>query len=250
MTRDPLFSVICATLLRPSYANLLASVRRQTFRDFDFIARGDVGPGVNEYVARNRAALQASGDYLVFVDDDAVLRPTHLARLAALLAENPDTVAVSGALEGNMLASGRMVLSEPGWWVGANLAVRRAEFLDRPFEESWGLPTTPRGWRADSDLGFWIESRYPGQHLHDHGLVIDHPDPMTSVWQPAVEDVFFRRWRALYLERFVPVDPRGQQFLLETQDLTPEETARVVDCRRAIRARIPGLPVLPQERNG
>ncbi|MBF6555475.1 MAG: glycosyltransferase family 2 protein [Acidimicrobiales bacterium] len=238
------FSVVVATLVRGSYPALVASVRRQTLRSWELIARADAG---NEYLARNRGAVQARGEVLVFVDDDATLRPSHLHRLVEDFESRPDLVAVSGPLQGDMFGSGNILLDHRGWWVGANMAVRRDVFLERPFEETWGLGRTPRGWRADSDLGFSIEERYPGRWLHDSELVVDHPGKMQSVWDPEVEALFFQRWRSRYIERFVPVDPRGQQFLLETQDLTADERAKVVSARRELRRNMPGLPVLPQE---
>lgn len=240
----PRFSVICATLLRPSYAALVASVRRQTFRDFEFIGRADPG---NEYIARNRAAARATGDWLVFVDDDAILRPEHLARLEETISLTPDVVAVSGALQGNMMGQGVVVLSNPGWWVGANMAVRRDVFLERPFEEDWGLGHTPKGWRADTDLGFSIEERYPNRWTHDGKWIVDHPGQMGSAFQPEVEAVFFRRWRSKVIDRFISVDFRLQQFLLETQDLSPDERAKVLSARRAMRKLVPTLPMLSQE---
>lgn len=244
MTDSPLFSVIAATLLRPSYAALVASLRRQTFHDFELAARSDPG---NEYIARNRGAEWARGEWLVFLDDDAVAPPGHLGRLAKVVRERPYLVAVSGPLRGNMWGSGTVVVDQPKWWIGANMAVRRDVFLERPFEETWGLPYTPRGWRADTDLGWSIEDRYPGRWIHDSELVVEHPGMMQSVWDPRVEDVFFRRHRAKYIERFAPVDPRGCQFLLETQDLSLEERTRVIKCRRELRKTMPKLPVLPQE---
>lgn len=231
-------------MLRPSYASLVASLRHQTRHDYELIARNDPG---NEYIARNRGAQQAVGDWLVFADDDSTLRPDHLDRIDRATLGTPDLVAVSGALEGNMFGQGPMRVSHRGWWIGANMAVRRDVFLERPFEEDWGLGHTPKGWRADSDLGFSIEDRYPGRWEHLEDLVVDHPGPMGSVWQPDVEDVFFKRWRSRYIERFAPVDPRGQQFLIETQELTPEERRDVLKCRKATRATMPDLPKLAGE---
>lgn len=244
MSERPLFSVIVATLLRPTYAGLVASLRRQSFRDFELISRSDPG---NEYIARNRGAETARGDYLVFIDDDAAAPPGHLARLSDIVSRRPDLVAISGPLRGDMFGSGSFLLDKPGWWVGANMTVRRDVFAARPFEETWGLGRTPRGWRADTDLGFAIEDHYPGRWVHDSLLVVDHPGMMQSVWDPEVESVFFQRHRAKYIERFLPVDPRGQQFLVETQDLTPEETAYVLKCRGELRKTMPNLSKIKGE---
>jgi glycosyltransferase involved in cell wall biosynthesis len=233
-----------ATLLRSTYPSALASLRRQTFKDFQLMARADPG---NEYIARNRAAAKADGEWLVFMDDDAIAPPDWLQHLDALVTSRPELVAVSGPLRGDMFGSGVMTLDKPGWWVGANLAVRKDVFLERPFEETWGLDHVPRGWRADSDLGFSIEGRYPGRWLHDGQWIMDHPGKMQSIWDPEVEDVFFQRWRKQYLERFIPLDPRGQQFLLDTQILTPEERTIVLNARKQLRKAMPNLPVLPQE---
>ena len=242
---NPMFSVICATLLRGSYPRLVGSVRRQGVHDWEFIARADPG---NEYIARNRAAKQARGEWLVFVDDDSVLRSDHLSRLSRDIRGAPETVAVTGPLQGNMWGSGTVLVDQPGWWIGANMAVRREVFLERPFEEDWGLGRIPRGWRADTDLGWSIEDRYFGRYLHDHELIVDHPGQMGSVWQPDVEDVFVRRWKARVMKRFLAVDPRLQQFLLQTQDLTADERAKVISARAVSRRSIPGLPVLEAER--
>lgn len=244
MKPTPKFSVIVATLLRPSYASLVAAIRRQTFMDGELLARADPG---NEYIARNRAAMTARGGWLVFMDDDAVPSPGYLAHLAAVVTKRPELVAVSGALRGNLWGQGLTVVDQPGWWIGAVLAARRDVFLERPFEETWGLGRIPRGWRADTDWGFSIEERYPGRWLHDGGWVMDHPGKMQSVWDPEVEDVFFRRWREQYIERFIPVDPRGQQFLLETQILTADEKEKVLKARKELRKSMPQLPVLPEE---
>lgn len=246
MTDRPLFSVVVATLLRPSYGSLVASLRRQTFHDFELIARADPG---NEYVARNRGAAAARGHWLVFMDDDAVAPQGYLTRLSADVRSKTDLVAVSGPIRGNLWGTGTVLLDQPGWWVGANMAVRRDIFLEHPFEETWGLGRTPRGWRADTELGWSIEERYPGRTLHDGALVMDHPGSMQSQWEPAVEEVFFRRHRAKYIDRFIPVDPRGQQFLVETQDLTPEESAKVLKARKDLRKTMPDLHKLPQEKD-
>jgi hypothetical protein len=50
------------------------------------------------------------------------------------------------------------------------------------------------------------------------------------------------------MKRFLAVDPRLQQFLLQTQDLTADERAKVISARAVSRRSIPGLPVLEAER--
>ena len=177
---------------------------------------------------------------MVYVDDDSLLRPDHLAKLAKAV-EKDRPAAIGGPL---ML--GMTLLDQPTWGVGANMMIRRDVFEEMGgFETDWGLPSVPRGWRADTQMWWSIEDRHGTMWLHD--LVVDHPGPMGSVWQPAVEDVFLRRWRTRAIERFINVDYRMQQFLLETQDLTPDERAKVVNARREMRRTMPQLPVLPQE---
>ena len=58
---------------------------------------GPSGPAV----ARNRAAAQATGDILVFVDTDVVAAPDSLPGLCAVLAAEPDVAAVFGAYDRN-----------------------------------------------------------------------------------------------------------------------------------------------------
>jgi len=243
----PLFTVVCATLLRPSYAQLAWSVHAQSFRDFEFSARHE--PDVNEYVSRNRAARAARGRYLVFCDDDAQLRLDHLKRLAEAISGNDDPPALGGPLQGNMWGQGTVLLNEPTWGVGANMCFRADAFAELGgFEEDWGLGHPVKGWRSDTDLWWRTEEKYLGGPTWLPNLIVDHPGTMGATWQPEVEDVFFRRWRQKAIARFVPVDARLQQFLLETQELSPAEHSAVVSARRTLRARMPGLPVLPQEK--
>ena len=248
MSDSPLFTVVCATLLRPSYAQLAWSVWDQSFRDFEFHARCE--PEVNEYVSRNRAAREARGRYLVFCDDDALLQRDHLARLAQAIERNDSPPALGGPLQGNMWGTGTMLLNEPSWGVGANMVFRKDVFDDLGgFEEDWGLGHPTKGWRADTDLWWKVEDRFVGGPTWLPNLIVIHPGPMGATWQPDVEGVFFRRWRKRTIARFVPVDPRLQQFLLDTQDLAPEEEKEVLRARKAMRARIPNLPRLPQEKD-
>ncbi len=243
---EPRFSVIVATLLRPSYPQFVASLRQQTCHDYEFIARTDPP---NEYRSRNLGARQAVGQYLVFRDDDTVLPQTHLAILAkGIRSCDPAPAAIGGPLHGNMWGSGSVTLNEPKWGVGANMAIRRDAFeAVGGFEEDWGLGHPVKGWRADTDIWWKLEDRYPGQILWLNDLVVMHPGPMGSTFQPEVEDVFLRRWKTRAMERFLTVDPRLQQTLLQTQSLTPEEREKVIKARQEMRKSMPQIPVLPQE---
>jgi len=103
------------------------------------------------------------------------------------------------------------------------------------------------GWRADTWLWWALEERFPGRTVWDETVVVEHPSNPGGWFVPAVEDRFFRRWRNRYFEHLVPMDAVCQEFLLTTQDLTPEETRRVLEARRELRKTQPGITVLPQE---
>ncbi len=239
------FSIVVATLRRPSYARLVQSITNQDYADWELVARYD--PEVNEYVSRNRAVKEAKGKFLLFTDDDCIV-PAGYLRTAAVFTRRHNPVAVSGPLQGNMWGTGTMRVEAKGWGIGANLIVRRDAFeAVGGFEEDWGLGHAVKGWRADTDLWWKLEDKYHGRVAHAAELVMQHPEMMKAQWIPEVEDVFFRRWRARVMERFVPVDPRLQQFLLETQDLEGGERDQVLKARAEMREKIPSLPVLETE---
>ena len=66
------------------------------------VADGPLGPAH----ARNRAAEQATGDTLVFIDSDVTVLPEALGRIEAHLAANPDVAALFGSYDDDPPARG------------------------------------------------------------------------------------------------------------------------------------------------
>lgn len=116
----PAVSVLIRTMGRASLADAIASVRQQSFGDWELIVLNALGepiedlPGLLEgtratllapggRVERARAANllldAAAGELALFLDDDDWLLPGHLDKLVAALRERPDLVAAYGDVE-------------------------------------------------------------------------------------------------------------------------------------------------------
>ncbi|MBA4243163.1 MAG: glycosyl transferase [Pseudomonas sp.] len=115
---EPLFSIILTTYNRPDLLrDALASVGSQTLRDFEVILINDNGEPV-EYLladydfpityirqgrnkglsaARNAGLALARGRYVVYLDDDDIYLPNHLAVLAEAFEQHPGSVIYTGA---------------------------------------------------------------------------------------------------------------------------------------------------------
>jgi GT2 family glycosyltransferase len=132
-------------------------------------AAGPRGPAY----ARNRGAEVATGDVLVFVDADVVVRRDALARLAAVLADEPDVAAIFGSYDDEPPARSAVSLyknllhhyvhqhgkREAGtFWAGCG-AVRRTVFLTAGgFDESYTQPSI-----EDIELG--VRLRQAGHRI-------------------------------------------------------------------------------------
>lgn len=68
----------------------VASIRNQSYKDWEIC----VGEHPVISTARNLAAVQATGDYLVFIDADVVLNPKALEHYANIFKANSDVVIV------------------------------------------------------------------------------------------------------------------------------------------------------------
>jgi glycosyltransferase involved in cell wall biosynthesis len=115
----PLFSVIMTTYNRPRLLqDALASVLDQSCQDFEILVVNDGGPAVEDslgwtgedaritYIrqpnrgpsaARNAALRLARGRYVVYLDDDDLMRREHLDILRGQLAVTPDSVVYTSA---------------------------------------------------------------------------------------------------------------------------------------------------------
>jgi GT2 family glycosyltransferase len=141
---------------------------------------GPVGPAA----ARNRAAAEATGDVLIFVDADVVARPDALAGMCRLLETEPDVAGVFGAYglhppEPDFMSQFRNLshayVHETGnseattFWAGLG-AIRASVFREAcGFDERFRVPSV-----EDIDLGYRIrkaghrlrlDPRFRGEHL-------------------------------------------------------------------------------------
>jgi glycosyltransferase involved in cell wall biosynthesis len=155
MPTDALISVVATTYNRPDALRaVLAGLLAQTDRQFELLvaddgSRADTGEmvaaqtrdapvrvthvwqedqGFRAGAARNRAAAQAAGGYLLFIDGDCVPRPDFIARHRAL--------------------------AEPGWMVAGNRILLSESFTTQALSEGWPL----HQWSLDR----WRVARHSG----------------------------------------------------------------------------------------
>jgi GT2 family glycosyltransferase len=144
------------------------------------VIAGPSGPAV----ARNRAAAEATGDVLVFVDADVVATPDALAGMCQLLESEPDIAGVFGAYglkppESNLMSQYKNLshayIHEAGnreattFWAGLG-AMRTSVFRQvGGFDERFRRPSV-----EDIDLGYRVsraghrlrlDPRFRGEHL-------------------------------------------------------------------------------------
>lgn len=190
----PAYDIVVPSIGRPSLAVLLASLedagavpgrlvvvddRHRPCTALDVPAGAEIvcSRGRGPAAARNAGAARANAPWIVFLDDDVVVRPGWGDALARDLAEAPAAVvAVQGRIDVPLPAGRRptdwernvaALASAP--WITADLAVRRAAFeAVGGFDEGFR-----RAYREDSDLA--VRLRLAGGALRVGDRRTSHP---------------------------------------------------------------------------
>ena len=129
----------------------MASVAAQTYTDVEHVVRVDQ-LGVGPAAVRNLAAVEASGDWLAFLDDDDLFLPHHLETLA-LFTPDFDVIYSIATIQGrpgfnpqrNVFDADRLRQSN---YIPCTGMVRRSFF-----EQVGGFPDDLRGYE---DYGLWL----------------------------------------------------------------------------------------------
>lgn len=185
-SRNPDVSVVVATVPDSDTDRLVSHLERQeTTRRFEVVLVEDAS--VDRSRARNRGMRAARAPILALTDDDTVPPPTWVEAVADQFAENPDRVAVEGAVDGAIVYRGR------GQYVGCNLAVSRAAAL-----AVGGFDPAFAGWREDTEFGWRLERDTDGTTGYSDAIRLEHPDRARSEFDPELE----RRLYQMYPERY------------------------------------------------
>lgn len=124
-----LVSVICRTVNRPELKTALASVAAQSYSNIELVLVDALGSGLSGVadlcpgidvnivssdnklprpIAANTGLLNAKGDYLIFLDDDDWISPSHIKQLVELLEQNSSVSAAYSSTQ-KVSASGELL---------------------------------------------------------------------------------------------------------------------------------------------
>lgn len=201
------FTVVIATLMRPSLYTAVESVRMQ-YRpnmEIEIVTRYD--PLINEYASRDIAICDLNHtDYIAVLDDDAFYDQDTLMKIADRIASYDFA---DCAVKGNIFGRGVEIFDRPYLGIGTALFFTpEAYSMTGGFHLSWGKDPGS-GWRMDTALLYEFLSRNKGQgYVHISDVAVNHPNPMQSQWNPYIEWQFYREYQK-YVEKYIlPVDGR------------------------------------------
>lgn len=234
----PRFSVIIPVFAQPELLlQCLRSVRASTFSDYELLVSDDGSPDLKAIesvvlqhgahlirsetragsaAARNRAAVIALGDYLVFVDADVTLHDDTLERFAQAFDQNPCLDAVIGSYDREPSFPGRTSQfrnllhahthqrsrsEATTFWTGCG-AVRRDRFLTMGgFDEHFERPSI-----EDVEFGVRLHQA-SGRILLAPEIQVTHHKAWSLVSMVRT-DLFSRAipWAALIREHGLPSD--------------------------------------------
>jgi GT2 family glycosyltransferase len=221
----PLVSVLVRSMDRPTLDDALDSIALQTYPNIEVVVVEACGPAhrrlgercgrfplrqvgtgthLDRAIAANVALDHASGDWLLFLDDDDWLEPAHIARLrAALSASVRHSVAYAGVRLVDATGECSTVLDEPfdrtRLWCANFLPIHAVMFARklistaRRFDEAF---------KVYEDWDFWQQLAHTERFLHvqgvsasyrligDSGLSAEQDARLAHTWRLA----FYRKW--------------------------------------------------------
>jgi glycosyltransferase involved in cell wall biosynthesis len=288
------FSIILTTYNRPDLLkDALGSVEQQSLRDFEVILVNDNGDPVESLLAgyefpitylrqgsnrglsaaRNAGLKQARGRYVVYLDDDDIYLPNHLAVLAEAFAAHPRSVVYTGVeyvserLEnGQRIEQGRSRPFEHNAfdrdrlfvqnYIPVNTWAHPRDMLDEVGEFDTGLAAF-----EDWDMLLRLATRYPFVHVpvvtsevhtRDQGAGSDHMLGRERKNFPALYQLLYQR----YPGSDSGVLKRERENMLQRLGVSVEVRADVPTLQRWLAERLPTetenrlINQYLQERNG
>lgn len=213
-----------ADALRAAYASISAQSRHA----YEIIVIDDAGTRTGPAAARNMGARRATGDVVVFMDDDCVAAPDWLARMAEIF-ENESAVAASGAViyraDGYLSQPGERAVHNPRgtWFMGANCAVRRDIFL--------ALGGFPENYRVYEDKALALRLWSANHIIHQAPAArVYHAE---SRWTPRMYRQFedhLSYWARLHADFDIWSDRNSPPPILWRRIVMPRDFAAMFKC--------------------
>lgn len=216
---NPTVSVVIPTRnRRPLLEEAVESVRRQTFGSWELVVVDDVSEDDTwrwlttqkdermralrlaahreRSAARNEGLARARGDYILFLDDDDLLRPRALAALVGALSSNQEAIAAVGAKR-YVSEHGRRRTPHPWWRVTRSLWAEVLTWIWGPMQGQvlWRRSTvlSGGGWREDivyvEDQELWLRMSLVGPVVVIPEMVFEYRvHPGHGRWPPGARE--------------------------------------------------------------